>query len=165
MPGRFVRGANNDYGTAMLTGMLHALDAGQMVRLHESVLRVLETTGLRIHGEFLLRALADAGCRVDFQARRAWFPPELVERQVSGQRGRYGMVRSSLWYPFCSQLPADDVAAPDEFVVDYGYATPWIYDFPQGCYRRPTSQDQVEMIRLGNALPVGAGGQRAADLQ
>jgi trimethylamine--corrinoid protein Co-methyltransferase len=137
----------------MLKGLLRAIDAEQIERLHRGTLAVLERTGLQIQGEFLLRALADAGCRVDFACRRAWFPPELVERQVAAQRDRYRLVRSSLWYPFCRSLPAEDVALPDEFVVDYGYATPWIYDFPQGRFRPPTIQDQVDMIRLGEALP------------
>lgn len=137
----------------MLRGLLRALDRDQMDRLHQGVLRVLEETGLQIQGEFLLRALADAGCRVDFARRRAWFQPDLVERQVAAQRGRYKMVRSSLWYPFCRSLPEDDVAMADEFVVDFGYGTPWIYDYPRGEYRQPTACDQVEMIRLGNALP------------
>lgn len=137
----------------MLNGVLKAVEPKQMERLHRGTLEVLERTGLQIQGEFLLRALADAGCRVDFSARRAWFKPDIVERQIEAQRGRYGMVRSSLWYPFCRNLPDGDVATPDEFAVDYGYAAPWIYDYPQGCYRKPTAQDQGDMIRLGNALP------------
>jgi trimethylamine--corrinoid protein Co-methyltransferase len=137
----------------MLKGLLKIFEPGELDLLHRGVLEVLERTGLRIQGEFLLRALADAGCRVDFGQRRAWFPPDLVERQIGAQRGRYKMVRSSLWYPFCRSLPEDDVSVPPEFVVDYGYATPWIYDHPQRRYRKPTAQDQVEMIRLGNALP------------
>ncbi|MCX7826538.1 MAG: trimethylamine methyltransferase family protein, partial [Verrucomicrobiae bacterium] len=137
----------------MPRGLLKVLDTEQTKRLHQRTLEVLEKTGLQIQGEFLLRALADAGCRVDFAAKRAWFKPDLVERQVAAQRGRYKMVRSSLWYPFCRSLPDDDVAFPDEFIVDYGYATPWIYDYPQARFRKPTAQDQVEMIRLGNALP------------
>ncbi|MFB3785998.1 MAG: trimethylamine methyltransferase family protein [bacterium] len=137
----------------MLKGLLKIFDDGHMDRLHAGALAVLERTGLQIQGEFLLRALADAGCRVDFAARRAWFPPDLVERQIAGQRGRYHMVRSSLWYPFCHSLPDDDAAIPGEFTVDYGYATPWIYDFPQACYRKPSIQDQIDMIQLGNALP------------
>src|SRR5512135_2060860 len=116
----------------MLKGYLSAIEPDQMEALHRGALEVLERTGLQIQGEFLLRALADAGCRVDFRARRAWFKPELVERQVTAQRGRYRMVRSSLWYPFCRSLPEDDVARPEEFIVDYGYAAPWLYDYPQG---------------------------------
>lgn len=138
----------------MLTGRLKVFQtADSMDRLHHGALAVLERMGLQIQGEFLLRALADAGCRVDFAAHRAWFRPELVERQIAAQRGRYGLVRSSLWYPFCRSLPKDDVAVSHEFAVDYGYATPWLYDHAQGGYRKPTAQDQVQMIRLGNALP------------
>ncbi len=137
----------------MLKGFLRAIEPDQMERLHCGALEVLERTGLQIQGEFLLRALADAGCRVDFAVRRAWFRPDLVEKQVEAQRGRYQMVRSSLWYPFCRRLPGDDVARPPEFIVDYGYAAPWIYDYLQARFRQPTIQDQVDMIRLGNALP------------
>jgi trimethylamine--corrinoid protein Co-methyltransferase len=137
----------------MLKGFLRVIEPEQMERLHRGTLQVLERTGLRIQGEFLLRALADAGCRVDFAARRAWFKPELVERQIAAQRDRYRMVRSSLWYPFCRSLPSDDVAMPEEFIVDFGYGAPWLYDYPQGRFRRPTIQDQVDMIRLGEALP------------
>jgi trimethylamine--corrinoid protein Co-methyltransferase len=50
------------------------------------------------------------------------------------------------------QLPEEDVAAPAEFIVDYGYAAPWIYDYPQQRFRKATIQDQVDMIRLGDAL-------------
>ena len=99
-----------------------------------------------------IEALADAGCKVDFEKQRAWFKPDLVERQIEAQRDRYRMVRSSLWYPFCRELPAGKVAVPEEFVVDYGFATPWIFDYPQGRYRKPTAQDQVDMIKLGDAL-------------
>ena len=70
----------------MLKGMLRVLDDQQMDRLHEGVLNVLATTGLHIRGDFLLRALADARCRVDFDAQRAWFKPDLVERQIAASR-------------------------------------------------------------------------------
>jgi trimethylamine--corrinoid protein Co-methyltransferase len=136
----------------MINGRLRVLNAEEMDRLHDGALRILERTGLQIQGEFLLRALADAGCRVDFAARRAWFAPELVERQIAAQRDRYRMVRSSLWYPFCRELPGDRPAVPERFVVDYGFTTPWAFDYPERRYRKPTVQDQVDAIRLGNAL-------------
>ncbi|HWQ53747.1 MAG TPA: trimethylamine methyltransferase family protein [Bryobacteraceae bacterium] len=136
-----------------LRGLLRVIDSAQMERLHQGALRVLETTGLQIRGQFLLEALADAGCKVDFARQRAWFKPDLVERQVAAQRNRYRMVRSSLWYPFCREMPEGDVSRPDEWTVDFGYGAPVIYDYPSGTYRAPTVQDQAEMIRLGNALP------------
>lgn len=141
----------------MLKGLLRVIDDTQMEQVHTSALEVLQNTGMIIRGRFLLKALADAGCRVDFRRERAWFIPDLVERQIEAQRNRYRMVRSSLWYPFCREMPAEDVAWPDEFSVDYGFGTPSIYDYPKGRYRAPTQADQVDMIKLGDALePVRA---------
>ena len=139
-------------GEKMLKGILKVLDTKQMELLHDSALDVLEKTGLQIQGRFLLEALADAGCRVDFEQHRAWLKPELVEKQIKPLRDRYKHVRSSLWYPFCEKMPKDDVCWPDEFTIDYGYATPWIYDYQLDRYRSPTVQDQIEAIKLGNAL-------------
>lgn len=141
----------------MLKGLLKVIDQEQMNRLHEGALTVLQKTGLKICGMFLLKALADAGCKVNFEKQRVWFKPELVEKQVEQQRGRYKTVRSSLWYPFCREMPEDNVAWPDEFYVDYGFGATTVYDYPTGKYRNPTKQDQVNMIKLGNALePVKA---------
>ena len=136
----------------MLKGMLRVLSASDMDRIHAAALSVLERTGLRIRGRFLLDALADAGCKVDFEQHRAWFKPDLIERQIEAQRGRYRMVRSSLWYPFCREMPQDDIALPDELTCDYGFGAPAIYDYPPGSFRTPTEQDQIDMIQLGNAL-------------
>jgi len=136
----------------MLKGILRVLDRAQMDRMHEAALAVLEKTGLHIRGDFLLKALADAGCRVDFDKQRAWFKPELVEKQIAAQRGRYKMVRSSLWHPFCREMRDEDAAWPDEFCVDFGFGTPSVYDYPSGAYRKATSEDQTAFIRLGNAL-------------
>jgi trimethylamine---corrinoid protein Co-methyltransferase len=136
----------------VLKGLVKALDADGMERIHRGALAVLERTGLRLRGRFLLEALAEAGCRVDFGEHRAWFKPELVEKQIAAQRGRYRMARSSLWYPFCRELPQDDVAVPEAFICDYGFATPTLYDLPTGEFRKPSAQDQIDMIRLGNGL-------------
>lgn len=141
----------------MIRGILKVLDDEGMEAIHRAALEVLEKTGMQIRGRFLLEALAGAGCRVDFEARRAWFRPETVLRQVEGQRDRYRMVRSSLWYPFCREMPAGDPSLPDRFTVDYGFGAPTHYDALTGQYRTPTARDQVEAIKLGNALEeVGA---------
>jgi len=136
----------------MLKGIIRVIDAQQMERIHESVLKVLEKTGLQIRGGFLLKACADSGCKVDFNNHRVWFKPGLVERQIKAQKGRYKKVRSSLCYPFCRELPEEDVAWPDEFCVDFGHATPWLYQYPGGQYAKPTIKDQIDIIKLGNAL-------------
>ncbi len=137
----------------MVKGLIRVIDDDGMERVHAAALQVLERTGLLIRGEFLLQALADAGCRVDFKKQRAWFRPDIVERQIGAQKGRYGLVRSSLWYPFCDRIPEGDAALPEDYTVDYGFTTPSMYDYPAGVYRIPTARDQREMILLGNAIP------------
>ncbi|MBN1298475.1 MAG: trimethylamine methyltransferase family protein [Actinobacteria bacterium] len=136
----------------MLKGIIKVFDEHELEIMHQSVLEVLEKTGLKIHGNFLLKALAEAGCRVDFQKQQAWLKPEVVQNQIEKQRNRYKMVRSSLTYPFCRELPENDVANPDEFCVDYGFNVVWMYDYPSGIYRAPTAEDQINMIKLGEAL-------------
>jgi len=136
----------------MLLGRLRVLSEEAIEQLHLGVLRVLRETGLKIRGKFLLDVLADSGCRVDHGRQRAWFDPGLVEKQIGAQNGRYKAVRSSLSYPFCAQLPKDGVAWPDGYSVDYGYGTPQIYDYAERRARPATTEDQVSMIKLGNAL-------------
>ncbi|MBM3709765.1 MAG: hypothetical protein FJW61_05025 [Actinobacteria bacterium] len=136
----------------MLKGIIKVLSNSDLDVLHNSVLDVLEKTGLKIDGLFLLKALQEAGCRVDFKKKQAWFKPEIVEKQIQKQKNRYKLVRSSLTYPFCKELPDDDIAAPDNFCVDYGFNVVWFYDYPSGKYRNPTIQNQIDMIKLGDAL-------------
>jgi trimethylamine---corrinoid protein Co-methyltransferase len=139
-------------GIKMIKGILKVINGKQIDLLHSSILEVLEKTGLKISGDFLLKTLADYGCRVDFKENRVWFKSELVEKQIAYQKDRYRMVRSSLWYPFCKELPKNDVAWPDEFCIDYGFGAVHIYDYPSGRYLEPKIKDQIAMIKLGNAL-------------
>ncbi|MDD3521306.1 MAG: trimethylamine methyltransferase family protein [Actinomycetota bacterium] len=136
----------------MLKGIIKIFKDNELDRLHYAVLDVLEKTGLKIDGLFLLKGLAEAGCKVDFQKKIVWFKPEIVEKQILQQKNRYKLVRSSLTYPFCRELPEDDIANPEEFTVDYGFNVVWAYDYPGGKYREPMIKDQVDMIKLGDAL-------------
>lgn len=136
----------------MLKGIIKIFEDDELEKLHYSVLEVLEKTGLKIDGLFLLEALAESGCKVDFKNKRAFFKPEIVEKQILQQKNRYKLVRSSLTYPFCRELHENDISNPDDFSVDYGFNVVWAYDYPGGKYRNPTIKDQVDMIKLGDAL-------------
>jgi len=69
----------------MLKGMIKVLSQGDMEKLHNAALTVLQNTGLKIQGKFLLDALRDHGCKVDDKEMRAWFDPALVEKQIPEQ--------------------------------------------------------------------------------
>jgi len=141
----------------MLTGILRVASGEELDKLHNGVLHVLENLGLKLNSPKLLTALGERGCEVDIAAGTVKFKPETVEAEIARQSGRYKMVRSSLWFPFCTEEKPDTVSWPDTFGCDYGYATPSIYDYEADLTREPTAKDQVDMIRLGDALEgVGA---------
>jgi len=141
----------------MLTGILKVASSEQLDKLHDGVLYVLENMGLKLNSRELLTALAERGCDVDLDAGTVKLRPETVEAEIRRQSGRYKMVRSSLWYPFCEEEKPDTVSLPDTFGCDYGYATPSIYDYDADRTREPVVADQIDMIRLGDALEgVGA---------
>lgn len=136
----------------MLQGMLKVADERKLDMLHLGVLNVLENTGIKLHNDYLLKELGDRGCDVNFEDGIVKFNPETVEKQISAQSRRYKMVRSSLWDPFCMEEPEDSVSLPDEFICDYGHAAISIYDYSIKTNRKPGVEDQVEIIRLGNAI-------------
>ena len=51
--------------------------------IHEGALRVLNEMGMEIQNRRLLELLGDFGLRVDLEAERAFFPPQLVERFIA----------------------------------------------------------------------------------
>lgn len=56
------------------------MSAPEMQRIYASALRVLDEMGMVVQNESLLRALGEAGLRVDLYAERVLFPPQVVER-------------------------------------------------------------------------------------
>ncbi|MBT3320637.1 MAG: hypothetical protein HN389_12830 [Clostridia bacterium] len=136
----------------MINGMLKIAEDKDLDTLHEAILTVLQNTGMRFESRSLLASLAERGLEVDFDKRVVRFAPHIVEKQIEAQANRYKMVRSSLWHPFCKQQKKDDISVPDEFSCDYGHGAPSIYDYTAKAVRKPGLQDQVDMIKLGNAL-------------
>lgn len=61
---------------------LRIIDNGELKKLHESSLQILERTGMMVDHEGALSLLADVGCRVDLAGKRVRFPPDLVMEQV-----------------------------------------------------------------------------------
>jgi trimethylamine--corrinoid protein Co-methyltransferase len=62
--------------------ILSYLTQGQMERIHEGSLQILEKTGIVVEMEEGLRVLDKAGAKVDYQAGRATIPRELVAESL-----------------------------------------------------------------------------------
>ena len=58
------------------------LSAAQVQSIHTHTLDLLENTGIAVEHETALQTLADKGARTDMGRRRAYLPPELVERSL-----------------------------------------------------------------------------------
>ncbi len=141
----------------------HALLAPEEVEaLHGASLRVLEETG--VHAPLSparLEQLADLGVRVDREAGRLRFPPELVERAVARAPGAYRLhARSG------DELLLDGSAG--HLCLDGSAAV--LLDGASGETRPSTRADLERAVRLADALPqlsllwpcVSAGDQPAA---
>jgi trimethylamine--corrinoid protein Co-methyltransferase len=57
---------------------IRVLSDGEIEKVHEQSLKILETTGILVDHEEGLRTLEKAGARVDRETRRARIPPQLV---------------------------------------------------------------------------------------
>ncbi|GAG45705.1 unnamed protein product, partial [marine sediment metagenome] len=59
------------------------LSREEMERIHQSALRILQSTGIWVDHEKALEYLREAGCKVDMDRRIAEFPPDVVEKAVA----------------------------------------------------------------------------------
>ena len=58
---------------------LEILTPEEMESIHRGALYILQTTGMRIEHDSLLKQLSERGCQVDLDEKRVRFPPGLVE--------------------------------------------------------------------------------------
>ena len=119
------------------------LSEADVQRIHESSLRILAETGLRITHAGALKMLGRCGASVDEPAERVRFPPELVRELLSqappvavyeGINGR--------------RLP---VGGDDRYYASL-VTDPWVNDYRDG-RRRPRLEDIRRHTIIGVARP------------
>jgi trimethylamine---corrinoid protein Co-methyltransferase len=124
---------------------LSILSDEKVERIHSAALEVLWNTGMVILERESLELLDGAGCRIDANEQRAFFPPELIEKalrtsprvvKVYDRLGEEAMVLGS----GCFHARTSSGATG-------------ILDLESGKRRTPTVQDAVEAARLADALP------------
>lgn len=119
----------------------------ELEALHQTSLSILAETGMLVDHDEGLAMLADAGCRVDMESRRACFPPDLVESQIKSVPKEIVLG---------GRTPAYDVvlgragAAP-AFRPAQGIEQ--VLDFRTGEARPSTLADLIEWTILADALP------------
>lgn len=67
------------YGIKREIPVLEVLTEGEVEAIHQATLQVLWETGVTFHHKGALKIFTDAGCKVDHEKERVYFPPWLVE--------------------------------------------------------------------------------------
>ncbi len=123
---------------------LEPLAEGDLDRIHEGTLRVLESAGLRISSERILNALGDAGARVETGSQRVRFPRQMVEEAIA---------RAPSAYLLAARDPRWDVSiGRGEGYLSLDGCAAEIADLETGARRPPTRADLVAATRLADAV-------------
>jgi trimethylamine--corrinoid protein Co-methyltransferase len=107
--------------------------------LSHASMRILEETGFTVHSDEGCRALADAGVRVAMAERRAFFPPDIVEKLTA---------RAPRSWLLHARNPEKTVeAGSGSLLVSPGYGSPSVAD-ERGNKRAATMQDFTTFAAL-----------------
>src|SRR5581483_10513364 len=113
---------------------------GDLDRIHEASLRVLESAGLRISSRRILDALAESGAQVEAESQRVRFPRRMVEEAIARAPSRYALAaRDPTW-----DVP---IGAGEGYLSLDGCAAE-IADLESGARRPPTTADAVEEVAI-----------------
>jgi len=121
------------------------LSADEVRKVHEGALAVLERVGVGFTSERFLKSLAEAGARVDFDAKRVWFPPELVEEKRKLAPESFLLAGRD---PGCD-LPLEGRRG---YLSTDGCPAE-IVDLDSGERRYSTKDDLAQVTRIADALP------------
>lgn len=125
---------------------LRLLSTGDLDRIHEASLQILERTGMLVDHPRALEMLAGAGARVDAATRRVRFPAHLVERSLATVPREFTYHGREEAFDRTISVESDLVARVP------GGATNYI-DLDGGANRRATIADWREFGHLVDALP------------
>jgi trimethylamine--corrinoid protein Co-methyltransferase len=116
------------------------LSADEIARVHETSLRILAQTGVRVHGERGLPLLEDAGAEVDHTAGTAKIPRSMVEQALTRAPRAWTLGARNRGLDFA--MPSDRSA----YSID-GTAA-FMADFATGQRRYGTKADITDAMRV-----------------
>ncbi|MBI2940812.1 MAG: trimethylamine methyltransferase family protein [Chloroflexi bacterium] len=126
-------------------GLLSVLSDGDLERIHDSSLRILEECGVRCDSGAILRIFQRGGARVDADTRMVRIPRDLVQ---------WAIASAPRSFVFCGRDPAFDLLLEQRRVY-YGLggsAVPYFWDSDRQVLRPPVEADVVAATRVGHTL-------------
>jgi len=120
------------------------LSKKEIETIHATSLRVLETVGVEIDNENVLKILSDADARVDFQRKIVYIPSELVEESLK---------RVPPEIRLCGFDDKHDILfARNNVYFNPGSTALYMLDRETMAMRRPDAKDFSDFVRLTDAL-------------
>jgi trimethylamine--corrinoid protein Co-methyltransferase len=126
--------------------LLSFLNKDELTRIHDASLRILNEVGMLVEHSALQDMLEGAGCRIDRNTNRVYFPPDLVEQKRA-------TIPKKLMYH--GRTPEFDRAASldgEIFGRNCGGCPDYI-DPRTGEYRLATVEDWRDFCKVIDALP------------
>jgi trimethylamine--corrinoid protein Co-methyltransferase len=124
------------------------LTSDDLHSLHTASLAILADPGMRIESARLRQALRRAGATVDEGRRVVRFPAELVGETIKGlQEGIRAGTTQRVLNGVVASLTEPGAG------VKFGGACIEVYDWQAQATRMPRTQDLIDLVRLGEALP------------
>lgn len=118
-------------------------------KIHNKSIDVLRNTGMKINNSSIINMLKSKGCKVDIPSNRVYFKPELVEWTIEDIKKSVRskkLVQNILNGPLASKTDG-------KLRLKFGGACIEFYDYEKNELRRPTYEDIVNSIQLGEAIP------------
>lgn len=134
----------------MAVARLKFLDKNEEDLVHAQSIKSLETIGVKIHSESVLKLLKDAGANVDMRTEIAKIPEHLVKEALG---------RAPKSFTIGSRDGKKDIRLPTESwpYVSLGGVTAWLEDYRTRKHKDATREDLANIVKVGDAMkPVDA---------
>ncbi len=117
-------------------------DQDSLERIYKGAVRVLGEMGMKVESRQCLEAMERFGCRIDYPAERAIFPPEVISRMLEMVRDQHPGWQREFPHPDPGYSAGGDGSCP------------LYYSERNGDRRRATEADCVEALKIVEASGV-----------
>lgn len=124
-------------------GQLKVLTEDQIKQIHQAVVEVMETVGVRVEHRGALEIYRDGGCRVDFEKQIVQVPEQILNKALQGCPSEFVLY---------GKTPEYDVHVNTTDVYTIGGSSALTVLDLDGVRREATLQDLVDLTRLLDAL-------------
>ncbi|MFZ5592387.1 MAG: trimethylamine methyltransferase family protein [Bacillota bacterium] len=122
--------------------MLNVLTESELEQIHQGSLQVLEKAGIRVMSDKALKFISSVGVKVDFEAKKVYFPPDYVANALKSAPAEFTLYGRG---ENASEIRLGD---GDSVYTTSGFGSPSFIDLETGVKRQATKKDLADLMRL-----------------